>query len=552
MTICPNVIADAPPGKGTIRVSIHLMIGPLISITPVCSTICCRVSSASSKTGSPTSVVGRAQRYWISRRIKSRLTMKFTCGNGILTEMLTEVLKTLEGRRYQSLEKLKEFLAIPSISAKPDFAQEVRRCAFWLADQLKFAELETSVMETGSESHRGHPCVVAKNKHVPGRPTVLLYGHYDVQPPEPLAEWVTPPFEPTVRKDANGFDAVFARGAVDDKGQVYAHVEAITAWQAHGGVPVNLIVLIEGEEEIGSENLVSFLSYYKDHLKSDICLISDTAMVDRHTPAIEYGLRGLVYAEVKLTGPSHDLHSGIYGGAAPNPANALVTLLASLTDERGRVTIPGFYDEVLHIDAREKSLLAEAGFDEAAFLKGIDVPFPAGEAGYSVQEKISVRPTLDINGLTAGYQGAGAKTVIGATASAKLSMRLVPYQDPIKIKKALEETLRARAPKNYKLDIEFHGASPAFLTPVGTPAMDLAAVAIEKVWNKKPRFTRSGGTIPVGTWIKQTIGCDSLFVGFGLNDDRLHSPNEKFDLACFYNGQRTAAALYEALADLNK
>jgi acetylornithine deacetylase/succinyl-diaminopimelate desuccinylase-like protein len=464
--------------------------------------------------------------------------------------MLNDVLKTLEGRRYQSLEKLKEFLAIPSVSAKPDHKADVRRCAHWLADQLKFAALETSVMETGSPDHPGHPCVVAKNKHLPGRPTVLLYGHYDVQPPEPLDQWITPAFEPTVRKDSNGFDAVFARGAVDDKGQVWAHVEAITAWQAHGGVPVNLIVLIEGEEEIGSENLVHFLTYYKDHLRADICLISDTAMVDRNTPAIEYGLRGLVYAEIKLTGPSHDLHSGTFGGAAPNPANALVALLASLRDDSGRITIPGFYDDVLAVDAREKQLMADSGFDEAGFLKGIAVPFPAGESGYSVLEKITVRPTLDINGLTAGYQGAGAKTVIGAVASAKVSMRLVPHQDPQKIRAAFEQTVRERVPKNIKLEIDWHGASPAFLTPVGTPAMDLAAEAIEKVWNQKPRFTRSGGTIPVGTWIKQTIGCDSLFVGFGLNDDRLHSPNEKFDLTCFYNGQRTAAALYESLAKL--
>jgi acetylornithine deacetylase/succinyl-diaminopimelate desuccinylase-like protein len=459
--------------------------------------------------------------------------------------MLNNVLQTLAGRKYQSLAKLKEFLAIPSVSAKPDHAVEVRRCADWLANELRFAAMEASVMNTN-----GHPVVVAKNKHVPGRPTVLLYGHYDVQPPEPLDLWTSPPFEPTVRDDGTGHEALYARGSVDDKGQVWAHVEAITAWQAHGGVPVNLTVLIEGEEEVGSPNLLPFLKQHRDQLRADVCLISDTGMVDRTTPAIDYGLRGLVYAEIELTGPSHDLHSGSFGGAAPNPANALCALIASLHDADGRVNIPGFYDDVLVPSAREKELMAKVTFDEKKWLKGIDVPAPIGEKGYSIYEKITVRPTLDVNGITAGYQGAGAKTVIASKASAKLSMRLVPNQDPEKIRAAFEKTIRDRTPSQFKLEIHYHGQSAAFLTPVEGKPIECASAAIRKVWEKDPVFTRGGGTIPVGAWIKQTLGCDCVFVGFGLDDDRAHSPNEKFDLLCFYNGQRTAAALYEAFAGM--
>ncbi|MFT3787009.1 MAG: dipeptidase [Tepidisphaeraceae bacterium] len=461
--------------------------------------------------------------------------------------MLNDVLNTLEGRRHQALAKLKEFLAIPSVSAKPGHAADVRRCASWLADQLRFAALEVSVMETGSPQAKGHPIVVAKNRHVAGRPTVLLYGHYDVQPPEPLEQWTSPPFEPTVRDDGTGHDAVFARGAVDDKGQVWAHVEAITAWQAHGGVPVNLTVLIEGEEEVGSIHLPDFLRAHRDQLRADVCLISDTAMKDRDTPAVDYGLRGLLYAEIKLTGPSHDLHSGTFGGAAPNPANALAELIASLHDDVGRVNIPGFYDDVQITSEKEKQLMKLAAPDEKKWLDSIGVPSPAGEQGFSIYEKTTVRPTLDVNGLTSGYQGAGAKTVIPSVASAKLSMRLVPKQDPAKIQAAFEKTIRERVPANFELEIHYHGASAAFVTPIEGRSIERATAAIESIWGKPPVFVRSGGTIPVGGWMQQILGCDCLFIGFGLDDDRLHSPNEKFDLGCFYNGQRTAAALYEAL-----
>lgn len=467
--------------------------------------------------------------------------------------MLSEVLKTLSGRRYQAMEQLKAFLRFPSVSAKSDHNAQTRACADWLAEQLRFAMLEASVMETRHPSGRaGHPVVVAKNRHQPGRPTVLVYGHYDVQPPEPLDLWESPAFEPTIRKDANGHEAVFARGAVDDKGQVWCHVEAITAWQAHGGVPVNLTLLIEGEEEVGSESLASFMESYKDELKADVCLISDTGLPDRNTPAITAGLRGLVYAEIILTGPDHDVHSGQYGGAIPNPANVLCQIIASMHDAQGRVTIPGFYDDVLHVPMEERAMLKTAEYDEGAFARGVAIPFGSGEQGFNSAERVSIRPTLDVNGLTAGYQGEGAKTVIGSTARAKVSMRLVPDQDPHAIREAFERSVRARVPGNVKCEIRFFGEAWPVRTPVDSPAAKLAREAVEKVWGRPPVFTRSGGTIPVVADIKRILGCDTLLVGFGLPDDRVHSPNEKFDVEMFHKGTDTAAALYEALGKLSR
>jgi acetylornithine deacetylase/succinyl-diaminopimelate desuccinylase-like protein len=459
--------------------------------------------------------------------------------------MLDRVLSTIESRKHQSVAALKEFLSIPSVSTKPEHSQDMLRCATWLADKLKFGGLEVSVMPTG-----GHPVVVAKNKHQPDRPTVLFYGHYDVQPPEPLEQWTTPPFEPTVRKDENGFDAVFARGAVDDKGQVWCHVEAILAWQAHGGVPVNLTMLVEGEEEIASANLERFVEQQKEHLRADICVISDTGLFDRDTPAITYGLRGLVYEEIFLTGPSHDLHSGSYGGAVPNPANVLVEVLASLHNADGSVNISGFYDDVEALKPEEKSAWAKLPFDEHKFERELQLSELSGEKGFTTLQRVWARPTCDINGITAGYQGKGSKTVIGATASAKVSMRLVPHQDPVKIRRAFEETVRKRLPSNVKVEFANHGSSPAAIVPIDTRATKLAAEAMEIGFHKKPTFIRSGGTIPVPGLLKRAIGIDSLLIGFGLPDDRVHSPNEKFDLECFYAGQRTAAALYDRLAKL--
>lgn len=461
--------------------------------------------------------------------------------------MIETVLQAIESRRAQSLEDLKQLLRIPSVSTKPEHAPDCAKCAQWIAGKLRDARLEAQVLPTG-----GHPVVLARNAHQPGRPTVLFYGHYDVQPPEPLEEWKSPAFEPTVRKTGAGTDAIYARGAVDDKGQVWAHIEAISQWQRAGGLPVNLVMLIEGEEEIGSENLERFVKEHKAELKADIALISDTGQFARGRPAITYGLRGLVYGEVVLTGPSHDLHSGMYGGAVPNPANVLCALLATLHDNDGRVNIPGFYDDVQPLSTAERADWAKLPFDEKAYLASLDLPSVSGEKGYTTLERAWGRPTCDINGITSGYQGHGAKTIIPSKASAKVSMRLVPAQDPLKIVTAFEQALRERRPANVKIAFARHGLAGAVLVPREGKAISLAAQAVQAGFGVAPTLIREGGSIPVVGLIRRELGIDTLLVGFGLPDDRVHSPNEKFDLDALHAGTRTAAVLYAKLAELRE
>jgi acetylornithine deacetylase/succinyl-diaminopimelate desuccinylase-like protein len=459
--------------------------------------------------------------------------------------MLDKVLQTIDDRRQHSLDLLKQWLAIPSVSAKPAHKADMQTAAAWVGDQLRFGGFDVTIGPTP-----GHPIVIARNKHQPGRPTVLFYGHYDVQPPEPLDLWTTPAFEPTIRNDATGHPAVFARGAADDKGQVWCAVEAALAWQAHGGLPVNLTMVIEGEEEVGSDNLEAFVQQHKHLLKADVCVIHDTNQFARGLPAITYGLRGLVYEEIFLTGPSHDLHSGLYGGTVPNPANVLCEILASLHDDQGRVNIPGFYDDVVPLTAQERELWKQLPFDERAFYDDLKLPFGAGEAGYTPLERKWARPTCDINGLTAGYQGPGAKTVIASKASAKVSMRLVPKQDPVKIQQAFQTTIQARCPMNVRVEFKSYGASAPVLVPIDSRAIQLAAEALEKGFGTRPTFMREGGSIPVVAMIKRVLGIDTLLVGYGLPDDRVHSPDEKFDLDALHRGTRTTAALFERLAHL--
>jgi acetylornithine deacetylase/succinyl-diaminopimelate desuccinylase-like protein len=453
---------------------------------------------------------------------------------------LSSVLAKIDSRREQTLGGLMELLRIPSVSTKPEHAADMTRCANWLADRLRAANLKADVRPTG-----GHPIVLAKNEHQPDRPTVLFYGHYDVQPPEPLDKWITPPFEPTVR---NG--AVYARGAVDDKGQVWANVAAIETWQESGGLPVNLTMLIEGEEEIGSENLERFVAAHREELAADIVLVCDTGQFARGAPAITYGLRGLVYTEIFLTGPDHDLHSGMYGGAVPNPANVLCELLATLHKPDASVNIPGFYDDVRPLSAEEREAWKKLPFDENQFLKDLSLPGTSGESGYSTLERRWARPTCDINGLTSGYQGHGAKTIIPSVASAKVSMRLVPDQDPLKIVTAYERTLRDRCPANVKIEFARHGLAGPVLVRREGQAMRLAAESVEVGFGKAPTLIREGGSIPVVALFKKELKIDTLLVGFGLPDDRVHSPNEKFDLDALHEGTRTAAALYSKLAEL--
>jgi acetylornithine deacetylase/succinyl-diaminopimelate desuccinylase-like protein len=456
--------------------------------------------------------------------------------------MLNNVLATLDGRRDQAVSLLQEFLRIPSVSANPAHKADCRRGAQWVADQLKFAAMDVSVMETG-----GHPCVVAKNKHITGRPTVLLYGHYDVQPPEPLELWKSPPFDPQIRKNSIGTDAIYARGAVDDKGQVTCHLEAIAAWQAHGGPPVNLTVLIEGEEEVGSVHLEEFVRTHRDALRADVCVISDTNQFARGYPAITTGTRGLVYQEIILQGPNRDLHSGLFGGAAPNPANVLVDLLASLHGADGRVTVPGFYDDVVELLPEERAAWKKLPFSEEAYKADLGVTSTLGEKGYTSLEQTWARPTCDINGLTAGYQGPGAKTVIGAKASAKVSFRLVANQDPIQVRQAFQKMMRDRAPAGVTIEFLDHGVAPAYLVPHHHPGLAAASRAILTGFGKPSTLIRSGGSIPIVSTFKKELGLDVLFVGFGLPDDNVHSPNEKFDLDCLFAGSRTIAALLAEL-----
>ena len=456
--------------------------------------------------------------------------------------MLEKVLATLDGRRDQSVSALKDFLAIPSVSTKPEHAADCKRAAQWLVDQLTGAGIEATAHSTP-----GHPIVLAKNRHQPGRPTVLFYGHYDVQPPEPLDLWKTPPFEPTEREGK-----LFARGASDDKGPVWAHCDAVAAWQAHGGLPVNLTMLIEGEEENASENLEAFVEQHAADLGADVAVVSDTGQFAPGVPAITYGLRGLCYQEVIVTGTSTDLHSGMFGGAVPNAANVLARLIASLHDENGRITVEGFYDDVRELTDEEKRQWESLPFDEKQFAASVGIPHGNGEKGFTTLQRRWARPTLDVNGLTSGYQGHGAKTVIPSKASAKISMRLVPDQDPKDIREKFRRTIKSRLPDNCTVEFLDHGGIGAAVLPIDQPEMKLAADAVEVGFGSKPVFIREGGSIPVGALFKRVLGLETIFVGFGLPDDNLHAPNEKFDLAAFHSGRRTAAALYAKLAELRR
>lgn len=454
--------------------------------------------------------------------------------------LLSDVLAKLGASREQAVSRLIEFLRIPSVSTDPQAADHIRECANWLAKQFQQRSMTAQVMET-----RGHPVVVARSRHLSGRPTVLFYGHYDVQPAEPLELWHSPPFQPEVRDGA-----IYARGACDDKGQLWAHVEALAAWSNSGGVPVNVVALIEGEEEIGSPHLAEFIEQNKELLKADVAVVSDSGQFARGLPAITYGLRGLVYEEIFLEGPGHDLHSGMFGGAVPNPANVLSELLASLHDRDGRVNIPGFYDDVRPLERQEREMWSKLPFDEGQFARELGLPEASGERGFSTLERRWARPTCDVNGITAGYQGEGAKTVIPSKASAKVSMRLVPNQDPLKVRDAFEKAVRERCPGNVKVRFANHGAAGAIMVPLGSRAMSLAAEAVKTGFGVAPAFIREGGSIPIVGVFRTALGVDTLLVGFSLPDDRPHSPNEKFDLDSFYGGMRTAAALYDRLKDL--
>ena len=443
-----------------------------------------------------------------------------------------------QAHRERFLDELKEFLTIPSVSTQPRRKTDVARAASWLRDKLLAAGFpKATVMPTA-----GHPVVYAEWMAAgPEAPTVLVYGHYDVQPPDPLDEWHTPPFEPTVV----GED-LFARGGSDDKGQLYIHVKAIESFsQTAGTPPVNVRCIFEGEEEIGSPSLKPFIRENKSLLAADVALISDTHIPSKDQPGIIYGLRGISYLEIEVTGPGHDLHSGGYGGAVHNPINALCAMIASLQDEHGRITIPGFYDDVRDLDPEERAELAKIPFDRQAWLAETGVTIDWGEPEYTILERTTARPTLDVNGIWGGYIEAGAKTVLPGKAHAKVSMRLVPDQNPAKISRLVAAHLRAIAPPTVRVDVQgLHGGEVAIVRR-DSPAMQAAFKAYAAAFGREPVFTRAGGSIPVVATFKNVLGVDTILMGFGLPDDNLHAPNEKFHLPNFYRGIETVIHFLE-------
>ena len=453
---------------------------------------------------------------------------------------MDDLTRYLEQHRDRFVDDLKAALRIPSISAQPEHRDDVRRCADHIAAHLR--ELGMTGVEVVPTA--GHPVVYGEWLGAPGRPTALLYGHYDVQPPEPLELWTSPPFDPTLR---NG--NLHARGAVDDKGQVYMHLKAIEAhMKVHGRLPVNLKVVIEGEEEVGSEHLEAFINSRRERLDADVIVVSDTTMLGPDQPSLCYALRGILYTQIEVQGPARDLHSGHFGGAVQNPANALAAIIAALKDGDGRITVPGFYERVRALSAAEREAMRGLPFDEAAFIAETGASQAWGEKGYTTLERATARPTLDVNGMWSGYTGEGSKTVLPAFAAAKVSMRLVPDQDPPELFSRFEAYVKKLAPPSVGVKVlDLHHAVP-FLTDPDHPALAAARRALARAWTKPPVMTREGGSIPVMATFQRTHGLPSILMGFGLDDDQVHAPNEKFSLSSFHGGTKSVAYLYEELA----
>jgi len=445
--------------------------------------------------------------------------------------------------RDKFLEELKDFLRIPSVSTQVEHRSDMIRAAVWLRDQLLangFPRAE--VMPT-----RGHPIIYAEWLAAgPNKPTVLIYGHYDVQPPDPFELWHTPPFEPTVVDDS-----LFARGAADDKGQLFIHIKAMEAFQQTAGAPpVNIKMIIEGEEEIGSPSLDPFIREHKDLLRADVALISDSHILGKELPTIVYALRGMAYVEVEVTGPAGDLHSGIYGGAVHNPVNALCAMIAKLQDEHGRILIPGFYDKVRDLEPQERAEMAKIPFDREVWLAEAGVIREWGEPGYTIIERTTARPTLDVNGIWGGYIQPGAKTVLPSKAYAKISMRLVPDQSHEEISRLIADYCQKIAPPAVSVEVrDLHGGEGAM---VRRDSHEMAAAfrAYAAAFGREPIFMREGGSIPVVAAFQKLLGIDTILMGFGLPDDNLHAPNEKFSMSNFHRGIQTSLHFLNNLAEL--
>jgi acetylornithine deacetylase/succinyl-diaminopimelate desuccinylase-like protein len=442
--------------------------------------------------------------------------------------------------RDRHLSELMDVLRIPSVSTDPARAGEVKRAAEWVRNRLDRAGCtRTEIFET-----KRHPIVYGEWLGKPGAPTILVYGHYDVQPEDPVDLWVTPAFEPTVRDGR-----LYARGACDDKGQFIIHVNAFEAFlKSEGTAPVNVKFLIEGEEEIGSPNLEPFIAARRELLACDAVVVSDTAMFDKKTPSIVHGLRGLSYIQVDVRGTSRDMHSGTFGGAVINPAFALAHIIAGLKDAKGKVKVPGFYDKVRKLTAKERKAMAKLPHTDAAFKKSIGAKALFGEPGYTTLERIWARPTLEVNGIWGGFQGDGAKTVIPAEAHAKISMRLVPDQKPKEIVAKVTAAIKKLAPKSVDVTVTHIHSGDGWLADTNHVALQAAARAIKKAFGKTPVFTREGGSIPVVATFDRVLKVPSVLMGIGLHDDNLHAPNEKIDLDNFYNGNEAAVYLMEELA----
>src|SRR6266850_2309826 len=453
---------------------------------------------------------------------------------------MDQVVDFINVNRDRYVEELKQYLGIPSISALPQHASDVRRAAEWTAEELRRVGLQNvRLIETP-----GHPVVYGDWLGAPDAPTILFYGHYDVQPVDPLELWESPPFEPAVRDGE-----IYARGAADDKGQVFMHFKAIEAHlKQNSHLPVNIKIILEGEEEVGSAHLDDFIRAHKNELGANVVVISDSAMFDRGVPSICYGLRGLVYFQIDLRGSRTDLHSGSFGGAVANPAMVLAQVLAQMKDRGGRIKIPGFYDDVVPLQDEERKAWASLPFNERKFKKDFGIPKVTGETGYTTLERTWARPTFEVNGLLSGFTGEGAKTVLPAVAMAKVSMRLVPNQHPDKIAQLFEDYVKDIAPGTVELKItRMHGGKP-WMTSYDNPFVQAAGRAIEKGFGRTPVFTREGGSIPVVSTFQEELGLPSVLFGVGLPDENAHAPNEKLDVANFHGGIIASAYLYDEIA----
>ncbi len=449
----------------------------------------------------------------------------------------------VQSNQERFLEELFALLRFPSISADPKYKEDVVKTAEFVAEKLKEAGADqVEVCPTA-----GNPIVYGEKIIDSSLPTVLVYGHYDVQPADPLELWDTPPFEPTVRDGK-----IYARGAADDKGQFYMHVKAFEYMMKNDALACNIKFMIEGEEEVGSANLGTFVKENKDRLQNDVIVISDTSMISMEQPSLETGLRGLSYVEVEVTGPNRDLHSGVYGGAVANPATILAKLIASLHDENNHIAIPGFYDDVLELSTEERAALNAAPFDIEAYKEDLGVAEVWGEAGYSSIERTGIRPTLEVNGIWGGYIGEGAKTVLPSKAFAKISMRLVPNQDSQRITTLFKEHFEKIAPSYVKVAVKPHHGGEPVVTPTDSVAYRAAEKALEEAFNKKPIPTRGGGSIPIVALFEKELGVKTVLLGFGLDSDNLHSPNEKYGIENYLKGIETIPSFFKHFADLSK